>query len=233
MLEQLKQVKNKSLTDIVEEEIRKAIISSKLKPGDKLPGELDFVEKLGVSRSVVREAIGRLRTLGVLESKKCRGIILREPDLFGQLKGVIDLPIFSSETKLELFNLRLTLEVGIAPNVFCNKTQDDIDYLESIVQTEENNAKNIDISIENDIKFHSRFYEMTGNRCIERFQHILRSFMSENIAGFNPNRFTDGSTNHRTLLDVLKKDSEDDFCNCVRKHLNYHLKTSAAMLRRK
>ena len=130
----LSQIKSNTLTDQVEEKIRQAIINSHLKPGDKLPGELEFAEQLGVSRNIVREAISRLRMLGVVESKKKRGLILTEPEIFKGLESIIDLPVLNSTTIEQLFQLREYMELGLAPALIESVSDEDIARLEEIVK---------------------------------------------------------------------------------------------------
>ena len=52
------------------------IAENRLKPGDRLPTEQELAEMLGVSRNVVREAIARLRSDGVLHSRQGAGVLV-------------------------------------------------------------------------------------------------------------------------------------------------------------
>jgi DNA-binding FadR family transcriptional regulator len=63
-------VDNSSLVDKVEANLVELLQSRKLKVGDVIPKEVELVELLGVSRTVIREAITRLRTMGIIESKR-------------------------------------------------------------------------------------------------------------------------------------------------------------------
>ena len=78
--DKIKPLENISLVDRVEKRIINYIKENGLKVGDALPKEMEFAESLGVSRTAVREAMLRLRTLGLVESKKHRGMVLLEPD---------------------------------------------------------------------------------------------------------------------------------------------------------
>jgi len=80
---QLKAIEKISLVEVVEQKILNIVRKNKLSVGDSLPAELELTEGLGVSRSVVREALSRLRMLGLLESRKKRGMVITEPDVFG------------------------------------------------------------------------------------------------------------------------------------------------------
>ena len=217
----LTQLKKNTLTDQVEEKIRQAIITSNLRPGDKLPGELDFAEQLGVSRNIVREAISRLRMLGVLESKKKRGLILTEPEIFTGLESIIDLPVLSSKTINELYDFRAYMELGIAPQVVEKITDEDLQSLEKIVSEEEENPKDYHASVRCDILFHSKLYEITGNEILQKFQALLKPHMENRQNLFDPNRFEDENhKSHRDLLESLKKKDVNDFMQNMQEHLN-------------
>ena len=217
----LTQLKKNTLTDQVEEKIRQAIITSNLRPGDKLPGELDFAEQLGVSRNIVREAISRLRMLGVVESKKKRGLILTEPEIFTGLESIIDLPVLSSKTISELYDFRAYMELGIAPQVVEKITDEDLKDLEKIVSEEEANPEDYHASIRCDILFHSKLYEITGNDILQKFQALLKPHMENRQNLFDPKRFEDKNhKTHRDLLESLKKKDVNHFMQTMQEHLN-------------
>ena len=58
--------------------ITESILSGRLKPGDKLPTELELSNKLNVSRNSVREAIKMLSSLGVIEVKRGAGTFITQ-----------------------------------------------------------------------------------------------------------------------------------------------------------
>src|SRR5262245_4541730 len=79
-------VKRKSLVDNVVERIRSVIVEGELAPGDRLPTEAELVKQLQVSRTVLREAIGRLEMLGLVSVQGSRGMFISEPG--GLMNGV-------------------------------------------------------------------------------------------------------------------------------------------------
>jgi len=107
-----------TMADVVELRLRDYFKKKSFKPGDPLPKELDLVKALGVSRNVVREALSRLRMLGMVESRKKRGMILSSPDILGTFERVLDPAILGNHTLLEVFELRLVLEMGLADILF-------------------------------------------------------------------------------------------------------------------
>src|SRR3546814_16185433 len=63
-----------SLVDAACENIRASILSGVNRPGAQLPTEAEFVDVLGVSRTVIREAITRLAAAGLVEDRQAKGI---------------------------------------------------------------------------------------------------------------------------------------------------------------
>lgn len=55
------------------EQISSQILHGELVPGDRLPTERELVERLGISRTVLREALSSLEALGLLETRGTRG----------------------------------------------------------------------------------------------------------------------------------------------------------------
>jgi len=86
----LARVSTETMADIVELRLREFFKKKSFKPGDALPKEMELVEALGVSRNVVREALSRLRMLGLVETKKKRGMILARPDVLRVAVAVND-----------------------------------------------------------------------------------------------------------------------------------------------
>ena len=68
-----KKIKNKSVVQTVVDSITKAIIAGELKPGDKIPTELELAESFGVGRNSIREAIKILVYYGILEIRRAEG----------------------------------------------------------------------------------------------------------------------------------------------------------------
>ncbi|MGI9050453.1 MAG: FadR/GntR family transcriptional regulator, partial [Rubrobacteraceae bacterium] len=100
--------------------IRAAISSGELRPGDRLPPETDLARQLGVSRPTVREALKVLEALNVLESSTgpTGGTFIKSLDGTGVAEYLIDsisLLLDVHELTLEeLWVARETIEVPVA-----------------------------------------------------------------------------------------------------------------------
>lgn len=213
----LSRVETTSLSDTVERHVLAAIRKSSLKVGDALPGETALAEQLGISRPVVREALSRLRMLGLLKSRKRRGMVLAHPDLFEGVERVMDPAFLDKETARDLFEMRLVLEMGLSDLLFERKTDDDIAELTKIVANEKQ-ARPGAKRREWEIAFHAKLYRMTGNKTLARFQALLRPFFDQ--VPEHPTRR--GAIQHTGLLRILKKGTPDEFREAMRRHLVPH-----------
>src|SRR3546814_6406077 len=110
--------------------------------------------------------------LGLVETKRRRGMILTNPDILGTLERVMDPLIMDDDTLQDIFELRLVLEMGLADILYIRKTQKDIEELEEIVKKEVN-KKQKPFTVKHEIAFHGKLYEMTGNDTFLRFQSML------------------------------------------------------------
>ena len=66
------------LSDQVADVMAAEIRSGRLAAGDKLPTEASLVNQFSVSRTVVREAMSRLKSLGLIESRQGSGVFVKE-----------------------------------------------------------------------------------------------------------------------------------------------------------
>jgi DNA-binding FadR family transcriptional regulator len=71
----LKSIDTSTLVDKVEAKLVALLKERKLKVGDSIPKEMELAETLGVSRTVIREALLRMRMLGLIDSKRRRAQI--------------------------------------------------------------------------------------------------------------------------------------------------------------
>ena len=103
IFQNIKSVDTSSLVDKVETNLIELFIQQNFKVGDSIPKELDLAQSLGVSRTVVREAMLRLRLMGLVESKKHRGAVITSPDLVSILEKSMNPKILDDNTLKEIF----------------------------------------------------------------------------------------------------------------------------------
>ena len=217
---ELKRIDQKTMADVVELQLREYLRKKSFKPGDPLPSEQQLADALGVSRNVVREALSRLRMLGIVETKKKRGMLLSRPDILGSFERVLDPLIMDKATLQDLFELRLTLEIGLADILYKRKTDKDVAELEAIAVKQQVTAGKPSWRIKHEIAFHGKLYQMTRNETMQRFQHMLLPIFGyvmelEQV-------YTPASVSHIELVEILKKGSKEKFRQGMYQHLKHH-----------
>jgi len=98
-----KQLKKRSLYEDVANQILNLIIKGKFGPGDRLPGEREMADSLGVNRSTLREALRVLEFIRVIEKRVGEGIFVTASDANFGLETVIFR--FMSEDGLDVESL--------------------------------------------------------------------------------------------------------------------------------
>ena len=217
-------IQKSSLVDDVEQRLREYIISNGFKPGDSMPKELELTTARGVSRSVVREALSRLRMLGLLKSVKRKGLIVTAPDIFNGLDRIIVPELMDNKTMKDLFELRLILELGIAEILFARKSPEDINDLNKIIAKEKSGI-NRAISIESEVEFHGKLYEIAGNVTLKRMQSLLWPVFEflkdeETQKGEEPHL---SKVSHQDLVNILEKGTPNEFREAMKGHIKIHL----------
>lgn len=218
----LEKIAHKTMADIVELRLREYLKAKSFRPGDALPKELEIAEALGVSRNVVREALSRLRMLGMIETKRKRGMVLTSPDIMGSFERVLDPLFIDEETLQDIFELRLVLEIGLADLLFLRKTKEDIDELEEIAKKQKTTTGQHTFRIKSEIDFHGKLYRMTKNPTLQRFQDMLLPIFGY-LVSLEKVPIV-GSVSHLDLVNILRKGTKEEFRKAMMKHLEHHFK---------
>jgi DNA-binding FadR family transcriptional regulator len=216
-------VKAVTLVDQVEEQILSYIVDRKLTSGSEIPSELILAESLNVGRNVVREALSRLRMLGIVESRKHKGMVVREPDMMKCFSKVVNPYLLSKQSILDLLDLRVSIESGITELILDNITDSDIEELELIV-SRHIYQEDMKLKVENEIEFHSKLYHITKNQAIiELLEMVLPlfSYVNEKHEDFKPiNEKNRGKlVKHEDLLFFLKARDVEGYRNAIYNHL--------------
>jgi len=214
-----------TLVDQVEEKLLDYFKSMDLQPGDAIPKEQDLAVSLGVGRGVLREALSRLRMLGLIETRTRRGMILTEPSLLGAMKRVVEPKILGDDALFDLLGFRVALEIGICDLIFNNLTDQHLEELETIVNRGVVYSYG-EYTPVSEYEFHTKLYDITGNKTISEFQKVIRP-----VSVFLKDKFKDyflpinrelektgKRITHKDLLELLKKRDKNGFRQAMVNH---------------
>ena len=149
--------KPEPLIDSVYARLRDLILSNILRAGQKLV-DRDLAEQLGVSRTPVREALGRLAMMGLVESRSRRGYYVRQ---------------YSAEEVSDLYEYRKILEVSAARLAAENLQPEHVQEFDRILLELNSSSAGPSTgikSVELDLRIHTLIAKASGNT--ELFQAI-------------------------------------------------------------
>ena len=152
--------------DLVTQTARKLeqdILSGQMAPGDLLPSEREISAEMGVSRSVVREALGRLASLGLVRSLHGSGTRVEAPN--GKLVATgYQILLRRGEIRLsDVAAVRLPLETAIAAGAARRRTDDHLVRLAEAQAALANPRGVLEAHVKADLTFHAILAEATGN----------------------------------------------------------------------
>lgn len=222
--DKIKTIDTRSLVDKVETNLIELLIQQNLKVGDAIPKEVDLAAGLGVSRTVIREALLRLRLIGLIESKKHRGAVITNPDLLSMLEKRLIPQVLDNATLRDVFELRLVLEIGMADFIIERVTKEDIEELKEIVANEPDLSDSMYFQIQHEIKFHGKLYEISGNTTLKKFQNMLLPVFDYVHSSGLLKKEADVKqfVSHKKLVDIIEHGNAETFRNGMRNHLDNH-----------
>jgi DNA-binding GntR family transcriptional regulator len=158
------QQRPESLSDQVFVTIREAIISRTLAPGSAVT-EAQLAKDLGVSKTPVREALLRLREVGLVQSLPIRGMTIIES---------------TQETLIQAYELREVLESAVARFAALKATETQQSEMEEAAKKSLSFAEDADSSNFRlwDRRFHSLVWAAAGNPELERIAENTYSLSS-------------------------------------------------------
>ena len=112
--------------DQVVRELERRILSGELRAGERLPTELELGVDLGVSRTVVRDAVRTLATRGLIRVRHGFGMDVAPPSDLPVAHALADVLVRSDVTVGDVLDAREALDRQLAPLVARNATPQDV-----------------------------------------------------------------------------------------------------------
>ncbi|CAG4893316.1 FadR/GntR family transcriptional regulator [Paraburkholderia saeva] len=153
-----------SLTEKVVATLSDEIRRGALRPGDRIPTEVEMMKQLNVSRSVVREAISRLQAANVVETRHGIGTFVREPENEERMQ----LPAADLSSMLDvmaIIEFRIDVESASAALAAGRRTLQHLQQIRSALDRfgAELERGSTDV-LAHDIEFHLQIARASGNR---------------------------------------------------------------------
>lgn len=207
------------LRDVVFNTLREAILKGELKPGERLM-EIQLAERLGVSRTPIREAIRKLELEGLVLTIPRRGAEVAK---------------MTEKNMREVLVVRKALEV-LAVEIACDViTPTQIVELKEVARAFERSMDTKDLKkiAEADVRFHDVLYQSTGNTRLLQILNNLR----EQIYRYRIEYLKEESTypsllqEHEALIQGLKNKDKAYVKEIMEKHIENQERTVINIIR--
>jgi GntR family transcriptional regulator, transcriptional repressor for pyruvate dehydrogenase complex len=216
----------RSLTAQLVDALRAQIDAKEMKPGSRLATEAEMVQRFGVSRTVVREALSRLQAAGLVETRHGIGTFVCEAGA-STLLQLDPADVAGSIDALAILELRISLETecaGLAA-MRCDATR-----LATMRAALADFARNVGVAADTvapDLRFHMEIAHATNNRYfVEIMEHLgTRMIPRTRITATpiprdqNAEYLMRVNREHEQIADAIERGDADSARTAMRLHL--------------
>jgi len=217
-------INRKKLADSVIEEIKRMIERGELSPGDKLPNQNEFAAQLGVSRTVLREALQTLDQLGVIDQRPKYGTVIRAKTPFLYSEHLIPPLMSDNNATIELIQARRFIEVGAAEMAAKNASKAQVKEMGILVDEMERMREAGDDGeyTEKNIAFHFLIAKASHNRFMLHLLATIRGFMeqwTQESISVLPGLLDRSLKFHRGIYEAIRDGEPRKAASSMRKHI--------------
>jgi DNA-binding FadR family transcriptional regulator len=225
MSQPVEQIVRRKLSDEVFDRLERMITSGELKPGDEMPSERVLMERFGVGRPAIREAMQSLASMGLVNishGERAKVLKLTAKSIFRQVDLTAKIMLSQSSDSLEhLKTTRIFFERGMAREAAAKATKADVEDLRDIIERQRRSLGQAEEFISADMQFHTRIAQITGNPIFvavsEAMLAWLKAYHTDMLIWTGKEKFT--LVEHEEILDRLAANDADGAEAAVLKHL--------------
>lgn len=215
-----------SLTDRATEALTRLLASGEYPPRARLPTELELASRFGVSRTVVREAVARLKSAGLVESRQGSGVYVREPN--PEMRFQLDARTVQGSVTavIELVEVRRALESEAAALAAVRHTRAQLEEIRralAAIAREEAAGRD---GVQADMEFHRAIARASGNPHFPALWDFVGPFLRVAMRATRANeaRRADFAAQvhleHRTLLEAIARRDAGAARAAALRHMN-------------
>lgn len=231
----LEKLKSKKKSVYVVEQLLNAINKGVYTVGDKLPSEQVIVEQTGVSRPSVREALGALRFVGILQTRMGDGTYVKSTGWNSVNALAAESQILSMLEKergnsFEALEARRTLETNLITYAVERRTLEDLQELEAALKRiiASIKTKDYDGLLEADRDFHLAIGKATKNSLLEQMLTFLLDVMEQGLwprikkelLQTSEGHLEETQRSHQGIYEAIKDSDREKAVEIVERHFD-------------
>lgn len=222
---QTERIIRRKLSDEVQERLLRLISGGDLKPGDTMPSERELMERFGVGRPAIREAMQALANMGLVSishGERARVQELTAQSIIRQVDQSAHIMLSRSPDSLEqLKEARLFFERGMVREAAAKARPDDVAKLRAIISEQRGSLGQAEKFMAADMRFHTQIAAISGNPIFvsvsEAMLGWLKVYHIELLIWTGKENFT--LAEHVEIVDAIAKADADQAESALVKHL--------------
>lgn len=228
--------KRKPLSTVVAESLAEQIRSGSMRPGAQLPTEAELCAEHYVSRTVVREAVARLRSEGLVIPQQGRGMFVADATARRNF-SIPDDALKTLPETIALLELRLSVEVEAAGLCAERRTEQEAQRIRDLMEQVDAQHPDPDAAqIHYDYDFHLAIAKAARNEFIYGFLIYLKPMIVPRYqlgyvvaADLKDRYFERIHKEHRAIVDAIGRADDNAARRAMRKHLHNSLERVRAL----
>jgi GntR family transcriptional regulator, transcriptional repressor for pyruvate dehydrogenase complex len=222
--------RRQKLSDLIVEEVKRSIVTERLKPGDRLPQEKELMERFTCSKGTAREALKALEVEGLVISRTGPngGAYLCEVDMAPASRALRNYLHFNCVDGEQVYHLRKIIEVEIAVAVTGLLSEEDFQALErniAFCATAPGNEAEQRAQRIAEIDFHNLLAERCANPLLAFMSRFMNDMLRDLVVlkkAYLPHRGAFGDANvryHQALIEAWRAGDEAAVRRLMHEHM--------------
>jgi len=211
-------------SDAVAADLVRMIQSGSLQEGERLPAERDLMQRYGVSRVAIREAIHSLSNRGLIETRLGHRPIVRKPDYevaIDRLGSLVGHLVIEREGVWNLFDTRIFIECALARWAASRARRDDLEELRAALDANRKAVGDSSAFDETDAAFHAVLYRIPGNPIYPAIHKAYVEWLTQHWRSMKRGADIDhmNYAGHKAIFEAVALRDPDNAEEAMRRHL--------------
>jgi len=173
----------RKLSHEVFDRLKTMITGGELVPGDTLPSERELMDRFGVGRPAIREAMQALANMGLIaitHGERARVLALTAKSIFQQVDLSAHILLSASPDSLEhLKQARSFFERGMVREAALKATDEDVERLSEVLERQRQSVDDVAAFVGADMRFHTLIAAISRNPIFEAVSEAMLGWLRE------------------------------------------------------